>query len=113
MAVTLIGPRFGYAHEAITVDNTSGGKSLTASNYRQTLIGNNVVQNRDAERALITVETDQIRWTYDGTAPTSTVGHLAEAGDAIELLGYENIVKFRAIRVTNNATIRVTYDRTS
>lgn len=41
------------------------------------------------------LETAQIRWRADGTAPTATVGTLMEIGDVITI---DNIVDARAIR---------------
>ena len=84
--------------EQITVDNTAGGKALTAAKYS------------GASKALITVETAQIRFRVDGGAPTSTVGHVADIDDQIELDSVEDIANFRAIRTgTTSATISVTY----
>ena len=48
--------------------------------------------------ALIKVEDQPIRWTMDGTTPTTTVGHAAVAGDEIELISRDQVVKFRAIK---------------
>ena len=86
------------AYESITIDNTVGGKGFTLAKY-----GTNVY-------AFITVETAQIRFTLDGTAPTTTVGHLLNAGDVLELDSNADIVSFRAIRTgATSATIHVTY----
>lgn len=57
--------------------------------------------------AYITVETDQVRFRIDGANPTAAVGHLLEAGDTLELFGGHAIMGFRAIRVTADATLRV------
>lgn len=96
----------GFAYEAITV--SSAVKTLTEATY------NPATSNEDsprAKRALITVETDQIRYTYNGTTPTSSIGHLLSAGDVLSLNGYGNIKRFKAIRVTTDASIKVTYER--
>jgi len=90
-----------FAYEDITVDTAIG---FTAATIAPATFG-------PAHRAFVTVETDQIRWTVDGTTPTSTKGHLAEVGDYIEIEGIANIKAFRAIKVTNNATLRVSYSR--
>ena len=84
------------AYESVTVDSTAGGKALTK-------YGRN-------KYAIITVETAQIRFTLDGTAPTTTVGHLLNAGDILELDSLEDMKSFRAIRTgATSATIHVTY----
>ena len=64
-----------------------------------------------ASFALLTVENDQIRWFADGTTPTASFGHLTNAGDSIELCGPNQIRNFRAIRVTTNAIVQVSYGR--
>ena len=93
----------GFATEAITVDDTSGGVRLTASN---------VIATPPAKTALITVESAQIRWLDDGTAPTSTTGHVANPTDVIALDNVGRLFTFRAIRTgASSATIRVSYYR--
>lgn len=62
--------------------------------------------------AFITVETNSIRYTEDGTAPTSgDVGHLVTAGSVITIFGFQNLKNFKCIRDSADATIRVTYFR--
>ena len=89
------------AFDSITVSNTAVG--LTQSNVRGSS------SQPMAEEVLLTVETDQIRWRDDGTDPTSSVGHLVNPGGLITLSSRDRIEKFRAIRVTTNATLRVSY----
>ena len=72
--------------------------------------GTTVTPATPATFALITVETDQIRWRADGGAATSA-SHLANNGDVIELQGTNAVANFRAIRVTADATIRMSYAR--
>jgi len=71
-------------HESLTVDATVGGVGFAthAANIY----------------ALVTAETAQVRFTVDGTAPTTTVGHLLNPGDTLELDSNEDIDAFRAIR---------------
>jgi len=64
------------------------------------------------KRAFITVETDQVRWRSDGTAPTSSEGHLLSVGDTLQFLdaNYESVlrdIKFNA--VTTTAALKITY----
>lgn len=91
-----------FAYEDITVSSTAIG--CTTATIAPTTHG-------PAHRAFITTETDSIRWTVDGTTPTSSKGHLSYAGEAIEIEGIANVAAFRAIRVTTNATLRVSYAR--
>lgn len=88
-----------FAHESITVSSSSIG--LTAATARKT-------NGTSAQHALITIETDDIRVYFDGTAADSS-GHLFNDGDVIEIWGSNAIANFRAIRVTNDATLRVSY----
>jgi hypothetical protein len=60
-------------------------------------------------KAMITVETDQIRYWVDGNDPSASAGHLLEAGDAVVLETRNEIKHFKAIRVTLDATCQVSY----
>jgi hypothetical protein len=84
------------AFEQLTIDATVGGIALTA--YAANTKG------------FITVETASIRFTVNGTAPTTTVGHIADPGDVIELDSLADMAAFRAIRTTSvSAVITATY----
>ena len=88
-------------------------ESLTISTASVVLTAANTLNSDgfSAKRAVITVEDAQIRYRYDGTAPTASQGHLANPMDAIILKGSTNINNFRAIRKgSTDATIRVTYE---
>lgn len=92
-----------FAYESITITNTV--KALTAATYAPD-------GERSADIAIITTEDDEIRYRIDGQAdPSSTVGHKRAADSDIILLGKNAIINFRAIRVTANARIHVTYGR--
>lgn len=94
-----------FAHESVTIDNTSGGKALTSGTYAPT-------GARTAQRALLSLEVAQIRFTYDGTAASATVGHLMEIGDRLELVGSNAIAAFRGFRTgAASGTLKVTYER--
>lgn len=85
-------------YEAITVDGTAGGKALTTAT-----VGVNT-------KAFITVETAQIMFTLDGTAPTTTVGHLLNVGDILKLDTAADLASFRAIRTgATSGVIQCTY----
>lgn len=74
------------AFESITVDATAGGVALTTAT---------IAKQNDA---LITVETAQVRFTLDGTAPTASAGHILEVGDVLELDSSEALELARFIR---------------
>lgn len=79
-----------YATESITVDATAGGKAFTEATL-------NITDNAP-ESAVFVVETAEIRFTLDGTPPTTTVGTLGSIGVPFEITGESNMRKFRAIR---------------
>lgn len=92
---------FAFAHEKITV--SSAVITLTAATYRS--------GEKKAQIAFITTETQDIRYTYDGTTPTSSTGHYSFAGTAITLFGTHDIENFKAIRATGaDGAISVTYE---
>lgn len=62
----------------------------------------------DADAAHISVFTDAIRYTYDGTTPTASVGHLIAANDEKILIGRTNVAALQMIRVTGDASVFVT-----
>ena len=64
--------------------------------------------------AIIQVVSNSIRWTADGTTPTSTIGTLVLAGSNIEFMdtmaNYQSVIdKFRAIGISGTATLDVAY----
>ena len=92
-----------YAFESITVDAAAGGKGFTDGTINNGRSGK-------PYRAKFVVETAQMRFTVDGTAPTSSVGTLVEIGDVIEIIGEHDIETFRAIRTgAVSAVIQPTY----
>lgn len=90
--------------ETITVSSSSIG--FTAATIKTFREGGTA---RRAVRALLTVEGDKIRFRMDGSAPTSTVGHILEVGDNFVVEGDQNIENFRMIRATTDATVQVSY----
>ena len=92
-----------FADESVTVGAAS--TALTAATFTPTTaLG-------PAQFALITVETDQVRIRFTGDAAAAGATHLLNVGDSAELHGLQNIRNFRAIRVTGDATLRVSYGR--
>ncbi len=88
-------------HEELTISTVALG--FTAGTIQQAA-GNAAI-------AVITVETDSIRYWLDGTTPTSSSGHLAPADSAFTICGLNSIKNFLAIRVTLDAAIKVSYFR--
>jgi len=93
-----------YAYEAITVADTAIG--LTSAKY----MNSNTTEVR-ASRVMITVETAQVRYTYDGTTPTSSVGHILNVNDVLTLVGDDAIKNFKAIRVSASGALKATFEQ--
>lgn len=92
-----------FAFETITVSTTSIG--FTAATLAPS--GSN-----PAEMAIVSVESNPVRYRLDGLAPSSTVGHPAVAGDALTVCGTLSAKALRFIRSgAVDATLSVTYYR--
>lgn len=85
------------AFESITVSSTA--LRLTAGTFD------------DADVALITVESQAVRYRMDGgDVPTASAGHQLEAGDIWPLTDPDQLEKFRVIRRDGaDSTLRVSY----
>ena len=91
----------GFAFERVTVTDSAIG--LTELTYN--------AGGSSHKRAFITVDVGQLRYRYDGSDPTSSVGHIASFGDSIIIEGAVNIKNFKAIRAGDqSATLSVTYE---
>lgn len=61
---------------------------------------------------IYTVETGNLRFRTDGTAPTATEGHLLYIGDVLVVEGLTDIRNFKAISTTSGtSTLRISYKR--
>lgn len=96
-------PTIGYAFEQLTVTNAV--QVLTPSKYKDN------ATSGGASTAFISNETDAIRYTYDGTTPSASVGHRLADGGILILSGQNQMASFKCFRITTDATITVTYER--
>jgi hypothetical protein len=70
---------------------------------------------KQARAVILSVETADIRFTIDGTTPTTTattaVGHLLTSGSSYEITGEKNIANFSCINAvaSNGAVVKCTY----
>lgn len=98
-----------YDYESVTV--TDSATALTSSKYSDVgSVSSN--SQRGAARAVITVETAQLRYRYDGSDPTSSEGHILNINDVLVLVGPDAIKNFRGIRTGGtSAVLKVTYER--
>ena len=56
-----------------------------------------------AQRARVSVSAHPVRFTYDGTTPTTGIGHYLGTTETIEIVGNENIVGLAFIRESGGA----------
>lgn len=74
-----------------------------------------VHEGKSAVGALISVETNPIRFTLDGTTPSLTAGtgagHLLAAGGEYEIYGAGNVANFKCINAVaaSGAVVKCTY----
>lgn len=94
-------PLLPFAFETITVSSTAVG--FTSATYNPA--------TGAAKRALLSCETNPIRFRYDGTNPTTTVGHALAAATMINITGGNAISQFRMIASGSDSTCSVTYER--
>ena len=89
-----------FASESIAVRGTVA--VLTPKIYNQ--------QSYKAQIAIFSVETADVRFWMDGSAPTATAGHVMKAGDYFSLCSPSMIERFKATRASaTDAIVRVTY----
>lgn len=101
-------PTVGFAYEQLAVKGEV--QVLTPSKYIDSVIPDGVLG------ALITNEGADIRWTYDGTTPSATVGHRLADGGMINLMGQNQISQFKCFCASDSfgspdSMICVTYER--
>lgn len=101
-------PKQPFAHETFTADGTV--KTLTQATFDDDAN----LKKRKASGAFITVETESVIATFDGTTPVaSTTGHTFLANDVIVLETYQQLLTFKFTKAgANNARVGVTYFRT-
>jgi hypothetical protein len=93
----------GFGYESLTVSTAAVGP--TVSVYAPT-------GEDPAEAVLISVESNGIRFRYDGGEPTSSEGHALAAGTTYLLAGVTNVAQLRLIRSGGaDATVHLTYER--
>lgn len=90
-----------FAYEAITVSNVAIG--FTSATYAPAA--------GRASVAYVSIESNPISFTSDGTTPTAAIGHQVTAGQQIEVCGVPAVNQFRMIRTGSDATAKVTYFR--
>ena len=100
---------FGDTTEHVPSRHAFAKESLTVTNAAAVGFTRDTLDS--ALEVLITVEDNPIRVWFDGSTPTTSVGHLLSAGDSMVLTGGIAALNFLAIATGANATLRVTYSR--
>jgi hypothetical protein len=95
---------------------TLSALAQTASSFSSVTVTNAVavsvtVSSPAVTSALLTVETADIRVRFDGTAPTTAIGHLVAAGSSLTISGRANLTQLKMIATSTTATVRVTQFR--
>ena len=99
--LSVIGKYKSYDFETITVTDEAIG--LTAAK---------LITTPRPKRVSIAVETAQMRYRKDGTAPTSSVGVIINVMDTFYIEGVVEMANFRAIRTTvTSGKLQVHYER--
>lgn len=91
-----------FAHQSATVSNSA--KSLTDLTFA-------AAQIERASRARINCDTQPIRYTYDGTTPTASVGQYLAVGATVDIVGSSNVANLKFIRATgSDGAVNVTLE---
>lgn len=105
MVLALTGYAQAINYETLTIADTAKGITATflpsSADYCSWF---------DSQTATCTLETAQVRYRVDGTAPTSAEGHLVNPGDIITLESCLEMFKFKAIRTgATSGVLKCTY----
>ncbi len=87
-----------YAYEPIA-PTSAAALTLTAATVSPTT-------GPGAKGLYCTTETAPVRWRSDGTAPTTTEGHLVASPGVITLGDTNQILKFKVIAVSTTAAVK-------
>jgi len=88
--------------ESRTVSSTASGFSSDKINPTS-----GPFAGKKCREVFCTVEEDQIRYTLEGTDPST--GHLLNVGDSLIISNPDDIQNYQDIRVTGDAVMRVSY----
>lgn len=102
-AVVKFRPNIGFAFEMLTVTNAV--QVLTPSKYKDS------ATSGGADSAFLTNFGNSIRYTYDGTTPSATVGHVLPDAGILVLNGQNQMASFKCFRVSADSEISITYER--
>lgn len=87
--------------------NPLGYQQITSLGSSTALTVPSDPEKQPAEKAIISPESQSVRWRDDGTAPTTTVGYLLTAGSELEYDG--DLSKLRFIETAASAKLNICY----
>jgi len=91
-------------YNAVTITLTGVSSAVNITSLTTTYFNNDTVQ------AFVTCESAAARFFYDGSAPTTDVGHLLNNGDNLTLEGLNELLNFRVCPdTTSDSKLVVTY----
>jgi hypothetical protein len=97
-------PTIGCSFEQLAV--TTSVQILTPSKFAGS------VGYEAASSAYLTLHGGDIRYTYDGTTPSATVGHILTDGSSLVLLGQNQMEQFKCYQYgSSGSTLSITYER--
>ena len=91
---------------------TSGTTAYGLDSATPALSADGRVGGKTVRRMFISVETGNVRWQADGTAPTAATGHVIAKDDSVSFTGanYKNLIKnIKFIGVGSACPIQITY----
>ena len=102
-SIIQVRPNVGFAFEQLTVTNAV--QVLTPSKYKDSSTSGG------ASTAFVTNYGNSIRYTYDGTTPSASVGHILPDGGILVLSGQQQMATFKCFRVSADSELTITYER--
>ncbi len=100
----IINTTTAYDNGALTVADTAVGLA--------DFTGLDAAAVLQAQRIRLTVNSNALRYFYDGATPTTTSGHLIPTNGTIEIIGNQNIQQLLVIRDGgSSAAVVVTLER--
>jgi len=99
--------KYDKADNIETLTIPSSGTAVFTPAKLSTVDGNKTV------RAVIQLEGADIRFTYDGTTPSASVGQKIVNGSWFEIVGDVNITNFEAYGLTGTGTAYIVYETES
>ena len=96
--------KYDKADNIETLTIPSGATATFTAGKLSTVNGNKTV------RAIIQLESADIRYTYNGTSPTASIGQKIVDGSWFQIIGDDNITNFEAYGLTGTATAYIVYE---